>query len=148
MRLPLGLMSAALCVLGAGCGGADGPPYKPAASLAQLMVGPIQHSASTYWDAVSTVVDHEGIHEHRPQNDVEWTAVWSAAITLAESGNLLMMAGRARDDEWMRLAAKLVDTGMDAARAAQSKDPEKVLGAGEQIYNVCTECHTTYISAD
>lgn len=121
------------------------PPYKPAASVLQLMEGPIAHAAEDYWGSVSTIVDKDGIHENFPQNDEEWEHVWAAGITIGESGNLLMMSGRGRDDEWMRLSSLLVDVGMEAAAAAESKDPEKVLEVGERVYNVCTECHMKYI---
>src|SRR5688572_15185865 len=124
------------------------PPFKPAASVLQLMEGPIGHAAEVYWESVATIVDKDGIHEHFPQNDEEWEAVWAAGVTIGESGNLLMMSGRARDAEWMRLSAALVDVGMEAAQGAESKNPEKVLEVGEKVYNVCTECHMKYIVDD
>lgn len=146
MRIVSGLMAAAVGVTVAGCAQQpDPPPFKPTASVLQLMEGPIAHAAEDYWGSVSTVVDADGIHENFPQNDEEWEHVWAAGITIAESGNLLMMAGRSRDEEWNRLSARLVDVGMAAAAAGESKDPEKVLEEGEQVYNVCTECHMKYI---
>lgn len=123
----------------------DPPPFKPTASVLQLMEGPIAHAAEVYWGSVSTIVDKDGIHENFPQNDEEWEAVWAAGITIGESGNSLMLSGRGRDEEWMRLSSLLVDAGMEAADAAESKDPEKVLEVGERVYNVCTECHMKYI---
>ena len=126
----------------------DTPPFKPTASVLQLMEGPIAHAAEVYWGSVSTIVDKDGIHENFPQNDEEWEAVWAAGITIGESGNSLMLSGRGRDEEWMRLSSLLVDAGMEAADAAESKDPEKVLEVGERVYNVCTECHMKYIPAD
>jgi hypothetical protein len=130
----------------AGCAQqAEPPPFKPTASVLQLMEGPIAHAAEVYWGSVSTIVDKDGIHENFPQNDEEWEAVWAAGITIGESGNSLMMSGRGRDEEWMRLSSSLVDVGMEAAAAAESKDPEKVLEIGERVYNVCTECHMKYI---
>jgi hypothetical protein len=139
-----------LCAVALGCGRHDGSsPFKPVATLDQLMDGPIAHSAEAYWGAVSTVVDKDGVHETFPQNDREWQQVWSAGITIGEAGNLLMMPGRARDNgDWMRLAAALVDAGMEGAQAAQSKNTERVLEAGEKIYNACGACHTKYIAAD
>jgi hypothetical protein len=124
----------------------EAAPFKPAASVVQLMEGPIAHAAEVYWGSVSTIVDADGIHEHFPQNDEEWEAVWAAGLTIAESGNLLMIGDRAKDkDEWMRLAGSLVDVGMEAAAAGEAKDAEKVLEVGERVYNVCTECHMKYI---
>jgi hypothetical protein len=147
VRILLCLIGGALCAAGASCARQpDPPPYKPVATVEQLMEGTIAHAAEVYWDAVATIVDKDGIHEIFPQNDEEWEAVWAAGITIGESGNLLMMSNRAQDnDEWMRLSAALVDVGMEAAAAAESKNPDKVLEIGEQVYNVCTECHMKYI---
>ena len=42
----------------------------------------------------------------------------------------------------------MVDVGVEAKKAAESKNPEKVLEIGEQFYNVCTACHMKYIVAE
>ena len=150
MRILLCLIAGALSAAAAACARpADPPPFKPAATVLQLMEGPIGHAAEVYWDSVSTIVDKDGIHENFPQNDEEWEAVWAAGVTIGESGNLLMMSTRARDNaEWMRLSAALVDVGMEAAQVAEAKNPDKVLEVGEKVYNVCTECHMKYIVDD
>ena len=146
MRILLCLMHGVLCAAGLSCARQpDPPPFRTAATIVQIMEGPIAHAAEVYWESVSTIVDKDGIHEHFPQNDEEWEAVWAAGITIGESGNLLMIADRARDAEWVRLSAELADVGMEAAQAAESKNPDKVLELGEKVYNVCTECHMKYI---
>jgi hypothetical protein len=125
------------------------PPYKAAATLEQLMEGPVAHAADVYWDSVQTIVDETGIHDQYPKTDEEWEGVWASALTIAESGNLLMMPSHAKDNgEWMAFASRLVDVGMEAAQAAESKDREKVLDVGGRMYIVCTECHTKYIPED
>ena len=149
MRIVSGLVGLVVCVVAAGCAQQpDAPPFKPSATVLQLMEGPIAHAAEDYWGSVSTVVDKDGIHENFPQNDEEWERVWAAGLTLAESGNLLMIGDRGRDDEWLRLSGELVDVGMEAAEAGEAKDPDKVLEVGERVYNVCTECHMKYIPAE
>ena len=146
MRIMSGLLGLAVCVAIAGCARQPEPrPFQARATVLELMEGPIGHAAEDYWGSVSTVVDKDGIHENFPQNDEEWEHVWASAITIAESGNLLMIGDRARDDEWIRLAGRLVDVGMEAAEAGESKDPEKVLEVGERVYNECVECHQKYI---
>ena len=131
----------------AGCAQAPAAqPYNAAATVLELMEGPIAHAAEVYWGSVSTIVDENGITEHYPMNDEEWEAVWAAAITISESGNLMMMAPRAREEaEWMKFSADLVAVGVEAKKAAESKNPDKVLEVGEQVYNVCTACHMQYI---
>jgi hypothetical protein len=67
-------------------------------------------------------------------------------MTIAESGNLLMMPPRMREDpEWARLSSALVDVGVEAAKAARERNPDTVLEVGEKVYNVCTECHMKFI---
>ena len=81
-----------------------------------------------------------------PETDEEWIEVWSAGMTLAESGNLLMMPPRAVDNgDWIRLSTDLVDAGLKAAQVAMDRDFEGVLAVGEEVYNVCVECHQTYV---
>src|SRR5690606_16089101 len=117
-------------------------PFKPVATVKELMNGPIQWAADAYWQSVSITVDLEGTHENFPESDDEWHDVWAAALTVAESGNLLMMAPRAQDDRvWMRLSEALVTVGLEAAEAAKAQDTDKVFDAGEKVYNVCTTCH-------
>jgi hypothetical protein len=150
MRALLSLLSTSAALVVAACGGpgalGGGPPFKAVATVDQLMLGPIQHAASTYWNAVSTVVDKDGIHENFPRNDREWTAAWAAAITLAESGNLLMMPERARADaDWNTLALQLVEAGNRAAEAAEARNADLVLEQGEKVYEVCTACHMKFV---
>jgi hypothetical protein len=116
------------------------------ATVLELMESIIAHAAEVYWEAVSIIVDENGVTEHYPETDEEWEEVWSAAVSIAESGNLLMMAPRAVDDDgWMQMSVALVEVGGEAAAAAQAKDPERVLDAGESVYNVCLACHARYV---
>lgn len=122
------------------------PPYKPVASVADLMRGLITLEAETYWQSVSVVVDADGVHENMPETDEEWIEVWAAGMALAESGNLLMMPPRAKDEEaWMQYSEDLVDAGVAAAEAALDRDFEGVLAEGETIYNACIACHRDYV---
>ena len=123
------------------------PPFMPVATVDQLMDSVIVHAAEVYWGAVSIIVDENGVTENYPETDEEWEEVWAAAMGIAESGNLLMMAPRAVDDgEWMRLSAAMVTIGVEAAAAAEAQDPDRVLEVGEQVYNVCLACHVRYIA--
>jgi len=143
-----------------GCGPADSPensaatepaqlpatPYKPVATVLDLMRSTVTLSTEVYWESVSIVVDADGVHENMPETDLEWIEVWAAAMTLAESGNLLMMPPRAVDNgEWIRLSTDLVDAGLRAAQIAADRDFEGMLDVGEDIYNVCVECHRMYV---
>ena len=66
----------------------------------------------------------------------------NAAITLAESGNLLMMVPRAKDGgEWMKMAQQMIDTSEAAIKAAEAKNPERLFTVGGDIYESCSACH-------
>jgi len=128
---------------------APATPYKPVATNLELMESIVAHAAEEYWGAVRIVVDENGVTEHFPETEEEWEEVWAAGLSLAESGNLLMMPPRAvNEPEWMRISADLVDVGLEAAQAAEAQDPEAVLAVGERVYNVCLDCHNLYIPAE
>ena len=132
----------------AACGGADPPPFKPLADNKLLMTAMVDPNADLVWDAVKTIDTREGTQEIRPRNEEEWTAVRNAAVTLAESGNLLMMVPRARDSgEWMTLSQRLIDTSESAIRAAEAKNPERLFTIGGDIYEACSACHQKYMEA-
>ena len=151
LRAPIRYAIAGVCLAALGCAHepeVSPPPYKPVTTVLELMESVIAHAAETYWESVSVTVDDTGVHEQQPQTDEEWESVWAAGLALAESGNLLMMTPRAVDDgAWMQFARSLGDAGAEAAAAAQVHDVERVVAAGEQVYNVCTACHARYIAA-
>src|SRR5687768_6508651 len=114
------------------------PPFKPVASVKQLMESTVHPSAEVVFDSVGTIISASGMEEIAPKNDEEWATVQHSAMTLAEAGNLLMMPGRAKQDgEWMKLAQGLVDVGMIAHKAARAKNAEALFAAGGQIYETC-----------
>ena len=129
----------------AACGGTPTVAYKPVVDVKQLMAGIVDPAADGVWESVATIFTKEGTEERRPRTEKEWAAVRSHAMTLAESGNLLMMPGRAKDGgDWMRFAQELVDTSAAALRAAEAKNVEGLLDVGGRIDQVCESCHKKY----
>ena len=127
---------------------AASPPYELGIPMQILMRGPVSIAAADYWSSVSIVVDAEGEHENFPEGEEEWERVWAAALALAEYSNLMMMPGRALDQgQWMELSKKFYDVSRKAARIAEDQDALGVLDVGEEIYNVCVECHQQYVPA-
>jgi len=114
---------------------AQAPSFQPVGTTSQIML------AMTY--PLSDALLY--IERNPPKDDREWKAMENTAIMLAESGNLLMMGFRARDQEgWMRDAKLLVEAGAAAVKAARAKDMNAILALNEQIVTSCTECHTHY----
>ena len=127
----------------------SGPPYRPMVDVKNLMIAMIDPAADVLWDAVGTIITIEGVDEWYPETDEEWAEVRNAAIVLMESGNLLMMGDRARDQEtWMHLSLAMIDAGEAALEAAEARDPEQIFAIGEKIYFSCDRCHGLYWIGD
>lgn len=86
-----------------------------------------------------------------------WTAVENAGITLAESANLLTIPGRlcangkpapVGNDDWVRFAAELRAAGMEAYKAALSKNQDQILDAADKMTIACANCHDVYREKD
>jgi microsomal dipeptidase-like Zn-dependent dipeptidase len=146
---PAASLIASTVVLGAlvACSPAPEPlPLRAVATVDELMDHVITPAAEIYWGAVSIIVDFDGITENFPRTDEEWERVRGAALALAESGNLLMIAPRAPDSgDWLRLSAELIDAGVAAAEVASARDVDGVFDLSERIYNVCQACHEQYL---
>lgn len=85
------------------------------------------------------------IYRGGPVDEKEWAAVRRSAVTLAESGNLLMLPGRARDQaEWSKDVKMLVDAGNAAYKAAASKDGKALAAVAQPLDASCTTCHKQY----
>ena len=137
---------AGTALLGVSCQSDPSPtPFQPVADTSLLMEAIVDPLTDVIWDAVGTKVTPDGTTEIRPETTEEWNTVRNSALTLAESGNLLMMSPRAvDDDEWMKAATALVDTGMLAVSAAEAQDAEQLFEAGRLLYGVCSNCHQRY----
>ncbi len=105
-------MRTLLLVLAASAAFAQAPAYQPVGNMSQLMVD-IIYPAS---DAVFY------IGRNKPKTDVEWNAFKTQALMLAESGNLLLMPGRARDQEkWVADTKLMIDVAKKAYNLAKAK---------------------------
>ncbi len=129
----------------AGCTGEAPERPVPVADVQELMISVLEPAAETYWDGVGEVLDEEGVHQFRPLTEEDWTSLRNAAFVLAESGNLLMMDGRARDrDDWMAHSRTMVETGRLALDAVDRRNAGAVFDAGAEVYYACRDCHARY----
>ena len=123
----------------------DSPPFSAVADMRQHMASVVEPAAEVYWDAVGSVEDSTGLTEFAPRSSGEWELVRNSAYVVAESGNLLMMAPRARDQaEWMALSLAMIEAGRRAIKAAEARDTAAVFDAGAELYATCTSCHARY----
>jgi hypothetical protein len=122
------------------------PPFRPVADVRLLMDSMIDPAADVGWNAVATIITSAGIEERAPKDDSEWTVVRNSAVILMESGNLLMMQPRAKDNrEWMKTSQGLVDAGAQVLKAAEAQDAAALFASGEVVDNACEACHRIYL---
>jgi hypothetical protein len=132
----------------AGCGQppAPPPPFKTDIPVKDLMNWILDPNADVVWGAVGTVVTAEGEQKFAPTTDEQWTVVRNAAATVIESGNLLMLNGRARNpDDWMKKVQDLMRTANVVLQAIEAKDADTMFTAASDMYTACSECHAQYI---
>jgi len=120
--------------------------FKAVSTTQDVMEGLVAHTAQKVWDSVKIEIDDKGTHETRPKSKEEWQEVAYAARGLAEASTLLMYEGRAEDrGDWAKFVKQMSETSLEAAKAADDQDPDKLREAGGNIYEVCTKCHQTYL---
>ena len=154
MRKPVWIPLCAMIIVG--CSGSKEPPAAAPAAAAppfhttlttkQLMTWIIDPNATAIWGSVGSVATDKGTEERHPQTDEEWARFRNSAATLVESGNLLMLDGRAVDeDQWMATAKGMSDAAAQVLEAAEAKDVEAYFDAGGTLYEACTACHSKYL---
>ncbi len=110
-------------------------PIQSVSTMSELMVKVIYPAS----DAIFYITTRE------PKTEAEWVELQGKALMVAESANLLMMPGRARDqDRWMADATLMLDAGRAAFRAAKAKDMGALDALNDQLYTSCTSCHQHY----
>ena len=121
------------------------PQTVPVATIKQIMAGITGPAANTIYNSVGSTISAAGIKDFAPQNDEEWLALGSTAAALAESGNLLLMDGRAADNgDWVTMTRAFIDASAKAVKAADEKSAEGILSAGADINATCDTCHAKY----
>lgn len=135
MHMPsLVVIVAALCIATAAF--AQQTSLKPIATVKQLMAAMIVPTSNVIFAAASEA----------PKSDNDWVVLRNHALTLAESGNLLMIGTRARDrSDWMKMARAQRDAAETAVKAADTRNADALSQAGERIYQTCEQCHARYM---
>ena len=122
-------------------------PFVQVATTRQLMDEVFEPAADRYWTSVGSTTDRNGTREFAPKTDAEWTAVRDAATTVAEAGNLLLIAERANGrQDWIRFAREMIQAASQARDAAAARDPKRVFDTGAELYDKCTQCHAQYLA--
>ncbi|MEJ6704520.1 MAG: hypothetical protein ACKVKL_02780 [Pseudomonadales bacterium] len=106
-------------------------------------------AADVIWGSSGFILTEAGTEDLAPTTEAGWLAVQHSAMVVAESGNLLMMPGRSKDNgDWQEISLALVDVGIRTSAAAEEKDADKLFDLGGELYRVCLSCHQLYIQGD
>jgi hypothetical protein len=117
-------------------GQAPSESVPPAATMKQLMLDMVYPASN---DMLLL------IYRGGPKDESEWAAARRDSMTLAESGNLLMMPGRIRDQgDWVTHVKMLTDAGASAYKAAQEKNSQALAAVAGPLDASCTSCHKLY----
>lgn len=146
------------------------PPYRPVASIREVMNSVIDPSIDAVWNSVATIVDDGRMTDRAPATDEDWAEVRRHALIVSEAANLLLMRDRpvappgagsqAPDvelppeeiralidknrDGWNVYARQLQDSLKPALAAIEAKDPTALFEAGEAIDTACENCHQVF----
>ena len=121
-------------------------PFKPTGDVLHLMHWVLEPAADKIWDSAGQIITAEGERDLRPTTDEGWLAVEQSATVVAETGNLLLMPGYARDEgDWRELSLALIDAGLRAKAAAAAQDGDQLFDDGGHLYRVCVSCHSVYV---
>jgi len=131
-------------------GAATMADFKTALPVKELMGHVIDYNAFGVWHNQGWLIDKDGTHELFPTDEAGWLAAESAAISLAEASNSLLLPGRPQDDDrrWVDNAHMLYDAAMKAQAAAEKKDKQAFFDAGGEMYDACVTCHAHYVQGD
>lgn len=135
---------------GKGMGAATIADFRTDTHMLDLMNHVIDYNAWQVWGAQGWVIDADGVKELFPDTDEGWTKAESAAFTLAETANALLLPGRPRSAErdWVEFSHMLYDSAKKAQEMALARDKQGFFDAGGEIYQSCTSCHNRYIPSD
>jgi hypothetical protein len=118
--------------------------YQPVATVEQIMEASVEPTSNAVFDAAAWV---NGVQVGGPKTDDDWKMVQANALMLAETGNLLLMGSRAKDQVgWVTRTQAMMDAANEAAKAAEAKNTEAIFKAGGKIYQACLGCHLQYIN--
>lgn len=129
------------------CGKPKPALYDTSLPVLEVMVHQIDPGAWAFWRASGEVADETGTKSLRPTTEEGWLAAENGAVQVAEGGNLMLLPGRVRDEEWIRLSKKLTQDGLAAKAAVEAKDSERMYVVGAEMFQTCIACHTKYVPA-
>ena len=118
--------------------------FKARVDMKTFMEHVLTPAATVIWRANGSIVDADGEHDLSPKTDNDWEQLVSAAATLAEATNALMIPERVRDPDWNKYAEKLAVAAARAYRGAEDHDLKAVSQVSDELDGICSACHRHY----
>ncbi len=149
----------------------EATPFKPTATIQQIMSSIVDPNIDFVWNSVATISTKNGIEEKSPHTDEEWAEVKKHALTVLEASNLLVIDGRKVAEEGANTSSagstelqaleiqKLIKThksefnqrafGLHEAmqlvvNAIDKKDTEELIRTGGLVDRACENCHLQF----
>ncbi len=108
----------------------------PVATVTEVMKAIVIPASNAVFKAAATP----------PADELGWMAAREQALAVAESSNLLLMAGRAPDTgDWTTLSVAQRDAALAAVKAIDAKDGDGLSAASDALYGTCDNCHQKYM---
>ena len=120
------------------------PPFQPHVDMKTFMEHVLQPAATVIFSVNGVRIDQTGEHDLAPKTDDDWEKIVTAAATLAEATNALMIPGRAQDAQWNVYVKKLADAADQAYQAAEAHDLKSVADVSNRLDGICASCHRHY----
>jgi hypothetical protein len=145
-------------------------PFRPVASIREVMNSVIDPSVDEVWNSVGSTVDEKGLTDRAPNEDEHWAEVRRHALIVSEAANLLLMHNRPvappgapslapgveltpeeirvlidkNPEGWDFFVQQFQDSLKPALDAIDKKDSQALFDAGEKIDETCENCHQTF----
>jgi len=145
-------------------------PFRPVATVREVMNSVIDPSVDMVWNSVGSVVDDGRLTDRAPVKDEDWAEVRRHALIVSEAANLLLMHDRPvappgapslapgveltpeeirslidkNPDGWNFYVQELQDSLKPALAAIDAKNAQALFDAGEKIDTTCENCHSTF----
>lgn len=149
----------------------DATPFKPTATIQQIMSSIVDPNIDFVWNSVATISTKNGIEERSPHTNEEWSSVKKHALTVLEASNLLIIDGRKVAEEGENTSSagstelqaldiqKLIKTHKSefnqralglhkvmqlVVNAIDKKDTEELIRTGGLVERACENCHLQF----
>jgi len=115
---------------------AQSASYHGVASTKQIMAG-VQKPAM---DSINAMLKAGG-----PKDEKEWAQAQQNSALLAETGQLILMGARPKDqDVWIKTGTVLSESASAATKAAEAKNLDAFKTSVAAVAKACRGCHTVH----